>query len=46
MDIEEIKKGESVNIEFKRTIPERKENFLKTVSAFSNTSGGNYHFWN
>lgn len=44
MNIEEIKKGESVNIEFKRTIPERKENFLKTVSAFSNTSGGTIIF--
>lgn len=46
MTIKEIKKGESSHLEFKREIPEGKESFLKTVSAFSNTSGGKNHFWN
>ena len=44
MTIEEILKGENSHIEFKREIPERKESFLKTVSAFSNTSGGKIIF--
>ncbi len=44
MTIEEIKKGENSHLEFKREVPERKENFLKTVSAFSNTSGGKVIF--
>lgn len=44
MTIKEIKKGESSHLEFKREIPERKESFLKTVSAFSNTSGGKIIF--
>lgn len=44
MTIEEIKNGETSHLEFKREIPERKESFLKTVSAFSNTSGGKIIF--
>lgn len=44
MTIEEIKKGESSHLEFKREIPDHKENLLKTVSAFSNTSGGKIIF--
>lgn len=44
MTIYEVKKGESSHIEFKREIPEKKESFLKTVSAFSNTSGGKIVF--
>ncbi len=44
MTLEEIKKGENVHLEFKREIPEKKENFLKTVCAFSNSSGGTILF--
>lgn len=44
MTIEEIKNGETSHLEFKREIPEKKENLLKTVSAFSNTSGGKIIF--
>ena len=32
--------GEGKNIEFKREIPKRHENFLKDVIAFSNSTGG------
>ncbi|MCK9171796.1 MAG: ATP-binding protein [Treponema sp.] len=35
-----VRHGESAHLEFKREFPAKKENFLKTVSAFSNTSGG------
>jgi len=35
-----IKKGESENIEFKKSLAERKE-ILETISAFSNSKGGN-----
>ncbi len=44
MTKEEILKGEGSHLEFKQEIPEKKENFLKTVSAFSNTSGGTIVF--
>ncbi|MDD4191047.1 MAG: putative DNA binding domain-containing protein [Mangrovibacterium sp.] len=37
--IEQIQKGESKTLEFKRALP-KNENIAKTVIAFSNTSGG------
>ncbi|MBO4508770.1 MAG: putative DNA binding domain-containing protein [Spirochaetaceae bacterium] len=44
MTLEEIKLGENSHLEFKREIPEKKESVLKSVSAFSNTSGGKIVF--
>ena len=35
-----IQKGEGLNLELKREWAQDKNKFLKTVSAFSNTSGG------
>lgn len=35
-----IEQGESKSLEFKRVLPDVKERYLKTVIAFSNTSGG------
>jgi len=40
MFINEIKQGESTNIEFKLKIPEKSIKYMKTVVAFSNGSGG------
>lgn len=40
MDLEEILKGESKNIEFKVELPKKSEKYMKSVIAFSNTSGG------
>jgi len=37
---EEIIKGESKNLEFKRELPRLSEKYIKTVIAFSNTNGG------
>ena len=37
---DEIKAGESVNIEFKREVPKKSEKYIKTVIAFANTAGG------
>ncbi|MEA1884246.1 MAG: ATP-binding protein, partial [Thermotogota bacterium] len=37
--LNEIKKGESKILEFKKELP-RKDHLIKTVIAFSNTSGG------
>lgn len=40
MDVNElIKKGESEEIEFKKSLAERKE-ILETISAFANSKGG------
>lgn len=36
---DEIKAGESVNIEFKAEIPKRSEKHIKSVVAFANTAG-------
>ncbi len=40
MDLEEVLKGESKNIEFKVELPKKSEKYMKSVIAFSNTSGG------
>lgn len=37
---DEIKTGESVNIEFKREVPKKGEKYIKSVIAFANTAGG------
>ena len=39
MTVEELKKGEYENIEFKQDIPADKEKYLKTAVAFANGSG-------
>ena len=44
MNIEDIKKGEHETIEYKSDIPEVKEKYLKTVSAFANCAGGRLVF--
>ena len=40
MTLEEIKHGESKNIEFKIQLPDDSRKYMKTVVAFANTSGG------
>ena len=40
MIIDEILAGESKTIEFKREIPEKSEKYIKSVVAFSNSTGG------
>ena len=40
MEIKEILKGESQEIEFKKEIPEKSEKYLKSIIAFANTHGG------
>ena len=40
MTIQELLKGESKNIEFKRQLPEKSEKYIKTIIAFANTAGG------
>ena len=40
LTLEEITCGESRNIEFKVMLPEKSQNYLKTVVAFANTVGG------
>jgi predicted HTH transcriptional regulator len=37
---DEIKAGESRNIEFKVAIPKKSDNYVKSIIAFSNTAGG------
>ena len=37
---DEIKAGESVNIEFKREVPKKNEKYIKSIIAFANTAGG------
>lgn len=37
---QEILKGESKTMEFKTTLPSNSEKYLKTIIAYSNTSGG------
>ena len=37
---DEIKAGESVNIEFKCEVPKKSEKYIKSVIAFANTAGG------
>jgi len=40
MTIEQIKKGESDTLEFKREFPDKEKNVLKTIVAFANGEGG------
>ncbi len=44
MNTEEIRFGESRNIEFKAKLPEKSEKYIKTVVAFANTAGGKIIF--
>ena len=44
MTIEEIKKGETEKLEFKREIPSKDSKLMKTVVAFSNSHGGRIVF--
>lgn len=37
---DEIKAGESTNIELKREVPKKSEKYIKSVIAFANTAGG------
>lgn len=37
---DEIKSGESTNIEFKLEVPKKSEKYMKSVVAFANTAGG------
>lgn len=40
MTLEEIKSGESKNVEFKIMLPDDSKKYVKTIVAFANTSGG------
>lgn len=40
MTLEEIKSGESKNIEFKIKLPDDTKKYMKTIVAYANTSGG------
>lgn len=40
MLLDEIKLGESENVEFKSELPGKSEKYIKTIVAFANTSGG------
>lgn len=40
MTLQEMIKGESKNVEFKRELPQKSERYVKSVIAFANTSGG------
>ncbi len=40
MTIEQIKKGESDTLEFKREFPDKEKKVLKTIAAFANCNGG------
>jgi len=40
MTLQDIIKGESKNVEFKVELPKKSEKYMKSVIAFSNTSGG------
>jgi predicted HTH transcriptional regulator len=44
MTLEDLKKGESESIEFKKNIPADKDKFLKTAVAFANGAGGRIIF--
>ncbi|MBO5057157.1 MAG: ATP-binding protein [Lachnospiraceae bacterium] len=37
---DEIRAGESANIEFKVEVPKRSERYIKSIAAFANISGG------
>lgn len=40
MLVNEIKAGESLNMEFKVEVPKKSEKYMKSVVAFANTAGG------
>lgn len=40
MTIEEILSGESKTVEFKQELPDKSDKYMKSIVAFSNTSGG------
>ncbi|MDD2433516.1 MAG: ATP-binding protein [Clostridia bacterium] len=40
MKLDALKLGESKNVEFKEKLPKNSEKYLKSIIAFSNTSGG------
>lgn len=40
MTLEEIKNGETKNVEFKKMLPEDSKKYMKTIVAYANTSGG------
>ena len=40
MTLEEIKSGESKNVEFKVKLPDDSKKYMKTIVAYANTSGG------
>lgn len=40
MTLEEIKNGESKNVEFKIMLPDDSKKYMKTIVAYANTSGG------
>ena len=44
MTLEEIRAGESQNLEFKVDIPAKSEKYMKTVVAFANGNGGRIVF--
>lgn len=44
MTLQEIKKGETKNVEFKVELPKKSDKYMKSVIAFSNTSGGKIVF--
>ena len=44
MTIEEIKKGETDRLEFKREVPQHDRRYLKTIVAFANGLGGSVVF--
>lgn len=44
MNIEELKKGEYLTVEYKKDIPSDKEKYLKTAVAFANGAGGRLIF--
>lgn len=40
MIAEEIIRNESYNVEFKQSLPDKSEKYLKTIAAFANSAGG------
>ena len=44
MTSEEIKKGETDRLEFKREVPKKDNRYLKTIVAFANGMGGSVVF--
>jgi predicted HTH transcriptional regulator len=44
MTIKDIMSGESKNVEFKVTLPEKSIKYMKSVVAFANCSGGKILF--